>query len=178
MGRLSTASPDLIVAGNVVKVRCYPVTVRAFSANPDEGRPADVDARGGVAEPDVRESTDVESKTGRQWKGGRAGSAAGFRQVFAADALSAGRPVGKGYTIYPVGLTFHLTAEGVKAGRGRRGFVPDLRIEKNRIDIPLYAYHIHAEKGGNNRVIVPGVEQYFWAPYNQGDQLTAMVSAV
>ncbi|MBM4041798.1 MAG: hypothetical protein FJ290_25145, partial [Planctomycetes bacterium] len=36
-GTLSTQDPELLVEGQVVRVKCYPLTIRAYRANPDEG---------------------------------------------------------------------------------------------------------------------------------------------
>ena len=36
-GSITSTSPELKISGNVVKILCYPLTVRAFRANPEEG---------------------------------------------------------------------------------------------------------------------------------------------
>ena len=168
-GTVSTKSPELIVDGKVVKIRCYPVTVRAFVANPDE---ADMPLSMRVsALPNltIRESGDVEAKEPKvdPKADPKAAPVAPGKPLDLLPVFDKFSPltlwlpantIGKGYLIHPVGLTFHLSAEGVKPAAGGGTTINDLRIEKNLIDIPLYGFPVNALAAA--RVIVPGVEQY------------------
>lgn len=159
-GSITAKSPELMVAGAVVKVRCYPVTLRAFQANPEEGDLPMSMRVSALPNVTIRESADADAVASA-----KPGEKKPLELLPVFDKFSPltlwmpGSTVGKGYTIVPVGLTFHLTNDGIKAAVAGGQSVADLRIEKNLIDIPLYAYHIHGAEGGN-RLIVPGVEQY------------------
>ncbi len=159
-GSITSKSPDLMVDGKVVKVRCYPVTVRAFLANPQEGDLPLSMRVSALPNVTIRESADSDIKPSEKKP---------FELLPVFDKFSPltlwmpADAIGKGYTIFPVGLTFHLTGDGVQPAAGGGQSVPDLRLEKNLIDIPLYAYRIHGTEAGN-RLIVPGVEQYLFDP--------------
>ena len=145
----------MLIAGNVLKIRCYPLTVRAFRANPDEGDLPLSMRVAALPNLTIREAGDAEAKGER---------AMDLLPVFAQfSPLTLWLPanaVGKGYVIHPVGLTLHLGADGVKPGAGGGESIADLRVEKNRVDIPLYGYAIQGETESGNKLVVPGVEQF------------------
>lgn len=168
-GAVSTKSPELIVDGKVVKIRCYPVTVRAFAANPDESDMPLSMRVSALPNMTIRESGDVESKEPKpdpkaDPKAPAAKPAAALELLPVFDKFSPltlwmpANTAGKGYLIHPVGLTFHLSAEGVKPAAGGGTTINDLRIEKNLIDIPLYGFPVTSDASA--RIVVPGVEQF------------------
>ncbi len=167
-GKVTTADPELLVEGAVIRIKCYPVTVRAYRANPDEG---DLPMSMRVTPlPDltVREAADHERDLPTEK--GQSSKARELLPVFDKFApLTIWLPAnkaGKGYIIHPVGLTFHLGAEGITPGAGGGQSVEGLRVEKNTIDVPLYGYPVAGPVGG--RLVVPGVEQFRWGTHDEG----------
>ena len=166
-GAITSLSPELLIAGNVVKVRCYPVTVRAYRANPDEGDLPLSMRVAALPNLTIREAGDAEAK------GEHAMDLLPVFEKFAPLTLwLPANTVGKGYLIHPVGLTLHLTADGVKPAAGGGESIADLRVEKNLIDIPLYGYPMQGVNESGNLLIVPGVESFSWTRGHGGQQLT------
>ena len=159
-GKLTTDDPELLIDGNAIRIKCYPVIVRAFRANPDE---ADLPMSMRIASlPNLtlRESGDAEKNAPANPEA--AGKALDLLPVFDDFApLTIWLPantVGKGYLVHPVGLTFHLDAKGVQAGAGGGQSVQGLRVEQSLIEIPLYGFSVVGEAG--TTAIVPGVEKF------------------
>ena len=167
-GTLSTQDPELLVDGTVVRLKCYPMTVRAYRANPDEaGLPMSMRV---TPLPDltVREAADHEKNAFDEK--GRPGKPRDLLPVFDKFApLTLWLPAnkaGKGYLVHPIGLTCHLGAEGIVPGAGGGKTVEGLRVEKSTIEVPLYGYPVEGPVGG--RLVIPGVEQFAWGAHDAG----------
>ena len=157
-GSITTDDPELIVEDKVLKMKCYPVTVR--------GHRARAAARKGAAEIEtiplpeltIRESTNVDQYEAVEAEYEKALAdlePGGKKPEFSAEILELlplhGRfapltiylpanTVGKGYTIHPLGFTFHVRPEGVVAGADGGRTLEGVAVRKHQIDIPLYSY--------------------------------------
>lgn len=178
-GKVATADPELAVEGQVVRIRCYPVTVRAFRANPDEGGLPRTLRVTPLPDLTLREAGDhekseseSESERGGEKKkrGGGTGKARELLPVFDRFAPLTiwlpGNRAGKGYLVHPLGLTFHLGAEGIDPGAGGGQSVEGLRVEKSVIEVPLFGFPVEGPVGG--KLVVPGVEQFVWGSHDAG----------
>lgn len=183
-GRVTTADPELLVDGPVVRVKCYPVTVRAFRANPDEGDLPMSLRFTPLPDITVRVAADHEANAERPATRGELGGekpavrstqptigkARELLPIFDKFApLTIWLPantVGKGYLIHPLGLTFQIGAGGIAAGAGGGQSVEGLRIQGGTIEVPLYGFPVEGPVGG--RLVVPGVEQFTWGAHDKG----------
>ncbi len=161
-GAVTTSDPELIVDGGVLKLKCYPVTLRAYLANPDE---SDL--------PMTMRTTPLPNLTLRDAANADAPGKDGVREllpIFEEFApLTLWLPAnteGKGYLVHPVGLTFHLSAGGVAAGAGGGQGIEGLHVDKNLIEIPLHGFPFVGDVG--SRAIVTGINQYTWGDHDQG----------
>jgi len=166
-GTVSSKAPDLIVEGKVIKIKCYPVTVRAVRATPDEEA-----AEGSLGICPLPNLT--------IWESGNAEEAAAkpearlkiIELLPAYDKFAPltiwlpGNKIGKGYLIHPVGLTFHLGPEGVLAGAGGGQRLDAVRVEKNLVEIALHGFPVSGTAG--SKVIIPGVEEFTWSERDAG----------
>lgn len=159
-GTLATESDELLVEDGVVRIRCYPVTIRAYRANPPEG---DLPMSMRVAplpEMTVREAADAAAAEEK----GRKAKPRELLPVFEDFApLTIWLPAhtgGTGYLVHPVGLTFHLDGGGVAPGAGGGKSVEGLRAGEQRLEIPLYGYPVRGEQGCT--VVIPGVDRLNW----------------
>ncbi|MBM4033122.1 MAG: hypothetical protein FJ291_15250 [Planctomycetes bacterium] len=167
-GKVATADPELAVDGQVVRIKCYPVTVRAFRANPDEGDLPMTMRVTPLPDLTIREADDHEKNV--PTKKGESSKARELLPVFDKFApLTIWLPAnkaGKGYIAHPLGLTFHLGPEGVKPGAGGGQSVEGLRVERGTIEVPLYGFPVEGPVGG--KLVVPGVEQFVWGGHDKG----------
>ena len=161
---LSTSDPELLITGTTVKLKMYPVTVRAFRANPDETDLPLSMRTAALPNLTIRESTNAKEGAAKT-PGGR-DTGLDLLPVFDRFApLTIYLPantVGEGYLIYPLGLTFHLTGQAIVPGAGgaEAGSVPGVRVDKERIEIPLYGFPVTG--AANTAVVVPNVEKFEW----------------
>lgn len=165
-GSLSTKSGELLLENGVVKIKCYPVTLRAFVANPDE---ADLPMTMRVTPlPNLtlREAGNAEKNAPKT--SSPKTSALDLLPEFDKFApLTLWLPAnleGSGYLVHPIGLTFHLGAAGVIAGAAGGQSVPGLRVENGLIEIPLNHFPVIGDEG--SKVVLTGVEQLTW---NRGE---------
>jgi len=174
-GAVASADPDLAVEGQVVRIRCYPVTIRAFRANPDEGDLPMAMRVTPLPDLTLREAADhAKSETeGESEKGRTGGSTAKARELLPVFDKFApltiwlpANQVGKGYVAHPLGLTFHLSADGISPGAGGGQSVEGLRVAKGVIEVPLYGFPVEGPVGA--RLVVPGVEQFVWGSHDAG----------
>jgi outer membrane protein assembly factor BamB len=159
-GSISSDDPELIIEGTTVRLKCYPVTIRAFRANPEESELPLSMRTASLPNLTVRESTDAETNGPKA--PGDADHARELLPVFDSFApLTIYLPanvVAKGYLLHPVGLTFHLTPEGVAPGAGGGQGVDGLRTRGSLIEIPLYGFPVYGAP--RTRLNVSGVEQF------------------
>ncbi|MCX5658093.1 MAG: PQQ-binding-like beta-propeller repeat protein [Planctomycetota bacterium] len=170
-GAITTTDPELTIAGSVVRIKAYPLTIRAFRANPEEtDLPMSMRAAP-LPNLTVREAADVEATTPRpetqpgpdgkpKLTQAKPGSAKDLLPLFEKFApLTVWLPAhttGQGYVIHPIGLTFHLGAKGVVPGAGGGESIPGLRVAGNVVEIPVYGYPAVGDAG--TTILIPGVE--------------------
>ncbi len=168
-GAVSTESPELIAAQGIVKVKCYPVTLSAFLANPDEAELPMTMRLTPLPNLTVRESGNAEK--GAPARPGGKDEALELLPIFEKFVpLTLWLPAntdGKGYLVHPVGLTFHLTAAGVTAGAGGGQSVDGLKVQGNRIEIPVHSFPIIGD--GGTKTVVTGVDQLVWNEQESGE---------
>ena len=161
-GSISSKSPELVVAGGVVKLKCYPVTLRAYLANPDEADLPMTMRITPLPNLTLRDSGNAE-KTAPKRPNDK-DTALELLPVFDKFApLTLWLPAnadGKGYLVHPVGLTFHLGATGVTAGAGGGQTIDGLRVQANLIEVPLLGFPITGDAG--SKAVITGVEQHVW----------------
>ena len=158
---LSTESQELAIADGVVRIKTYPVTVRAYRANPPEG---DLPMSMRVAPlPDmtVREAADAAAAREKGKRGKPRELLPVFEDFAPLTVWLPAHTTGQGYVIHPVGLTFHLNAKGVMPGAGEGQTVEGLRAAPSRLEIPLYGYPVRGEE--KCTVVIPGVERLEWS---------------
>ena len=162
-GAVTTESAELIAAAGVVKIKCYPVTVSAFLANPDEAEL-----------PMTMRATPLPNLTLRD--AGQAAAAGKaeplellpiFEKFVPLTLWLPANTEGQGYLVYPVGLTFHLSAAGVAAGAGGGESIDGLRVQKNQIEIPVHSFPIVGDAG--TKIVITGVDQLSWYEHDAGE---------
>ncbi len=157
-GSVSTKSPELLVEDGVLKVKCYPVTLRAYIANPDEAGLPMTMRTAPLPNLTLRDAADA----AQPGKGGVKELLPVFEKFAPLTLWLPANTSGKGYLVHPVGLTFHLDGSGVVAADTIKG----LHTEKNLIEIPLYGFPIVGD--ANTRAVVTGVDQYEWRSHQPG----------
>lgn len=159
-GALSSNSHELLIENGVVKIKCYPVTLSAYLANPDE---ADL--------PMSMRVTPLPNLTLRVASEGDQDNARELLPVFEKFApLTLWLPAnadGAGYLVHPVGLTFQLGGDGIKPGAGNGQSIEGLQVKADRIEIPVNTYPILGDLG--TKVVISGVEQLTWQGREGGE---------
>ena len=168
-GSVSTESPELIAGAGVVKIKCYPVTLSAFLANPDEAEMPMTMRLTPLPNLTLRDSANAEK--GAATKPGAKDEALELLPIFDKFVpLTLWLPAntdGKGYLVHPVGLTFHLTAAGVSAGAGGGQSIDGLKVQGSRIEIPVHTFPIVGD--GGTKTVITGVEQLQWGDSEDGE---------
>ena len=170
-GTLTSESPDLIVEDKLVRIKAYPVTIRALLSNP-----ADTDLPPSMREaplPDLtlREAGEMQSE-GAEGNGRREGGKAHellpvFEKFAPLTIWLPAHHVGRGYQLHPVGVSFQLGAGGIVAGAGGGlAPMPAVRVTPWEIAIPLYTYPITGDR--DSSVVVTGVEKIQWEELDAG----------
>ena len=167
-GTISTKSEYLIVDKNVVRIKCYPVTVRAFIANPEEGDAPLAMRIAPLPNMTIREAGNSEQNAASKDKKNPElrellpyGDAFKATDKFAPLTLwLPANSAEKGYVLYPSGLTFHLGADGVAGGAGNGQTVSGIRIDKFLIEVPLYNYTVTGADGC--KLVIPSLEELSW----------------
>ena len=163
-GVVSTADPELLVDGRVVRVKCYPVTLRAYRANPAEGDLPMSMRLAPLPHLTVREAADHERAAASAEKGKRVEPRELLPEFGKFAPLTIWLPAnaaGKGYLVHPLGVTLHLGGRGVRAA-GAEG----LRVGANEIAVPLFGYPVAGCVGA--KLVVAGVEQFHWGGHDKG----------
>ena len=159
-GSLTVKSDELIVSGkNIVRIKCYPVTLRAFRANPEETNLPQSMRAAQLPTMTVRESGNADASGKKDAKVKVLELLPVFEKFAPLCIWLPGNSAEKGYVVYPLGLTFHLGKDGVKPSGNGKG-IPGIQIQKESVDIPLYGFPIFADQGA--KLIVTGVEQIAW----------------
>ena len=142
-GAITTQSTDLLVDGGVVRIKCYPVTLAASIGNPAEEVPITMRTTP-LPNLTLRDASEAEAEKPRE-----------LLPVFDKFApLTLWLPAntaGAGYLVHPLGLTFQLSADGVKPAEE----IPGLEVKGNVIDIPVYEYPVSGAT--NASLVVTGV---------------------
>ena len=172
-GSVSAESAGLAVADRVVTIKAYPVTVRAFLANPDESDLPPVMREAPLPDIAVRDADDVRAMEDAA-QAGRAASPGQVREllpVFERFApLTIWLPAhtnGLGYELYPMGITFHLTEGGIRVGAGGGApLMKGMTADRWSITVPLYGFPVVGDSNGS--VVVAGVEKMNWSGRDAG----------
>jgi len=172
---VKTEDPDLLVSTeeigggrvrHVVRIKCYPVTIRAKSADPKARKPARLLEEIPLPKCTLREAADNEkaldaagasdSGTAAQAQEARE-LLPDIREYLWLTAWLPANKVGKGYVIHPLKETFHLGAEGVTAGAGDGYHISSWRAEGFELTIPITRLPIHG--GADMEVLVGQVQR-------------------
>ncbi len=149
-GKIKTNDPELIIAGNVIKIKAYPVTVRAYFPSADWGGKLS-----GLPNITVREANHALALDATADGDGKV---VGKHRELLVEIKPPGdhgevpfpfapltlwlpaHSAGKGYLLHPIGLTFHVNADGVvpSAGGGKR--LGAIRTDGHVIEIPKYRF--------------------------------------
>jgi outer membrane protein assembly factor BamB len=159
-GAVKTDDPDLIVetqkldgdrVRHIVKIKCYPVTLKPESSVETSGR-MDSGAES-LALPNLT-LRDAAEKAREL-----------LPQIFRFRTLTVWLPAntnGAGYLIHPLKETFHLSAKGIDAGAGGGHRMPTWKVGQWEIAIPLQpisVYGIVNQNNQNNEVLVTGMDK-------------------
>ncbi len=168
-GTVNTTDPELIVKKNVVSIKCYPVTIRAYRANPPEGDLPMSMRLAPLPKMTLRESADhalfnppggmkKERKKKRPTKRRAPYELLPVFEDFAPLTIwLPANTAGKGYMLHPMGLTFHVTAKGVVPGAGDGATIEGVAVKGHQVSIPLYEYPVNGVKG--TRMIADDVQE-------------------
>ena len=156
-GAISTKSPELEIAGDVVKIKCYPVTLGAYVGNPAEEVPVTM-RTAPLPNLTIRDAADAEAEKPRELLAAEAKS--GEKLQFCPLTLwLPANTAGDGYLVHPLGLRFHLDAGGVKPAEE----IPGLEVKGNVVDVPVFQYPVVGNpKTVNAAVVVAGVGRLEW----------------
>ena len=168
-GGITTKSPDLRIAGDVVQITCYPVTLGASVGNPTEEVPVTMRMTPlpGLT---IRDASDADAEKPRELLAfeGKAGEKLQFAPL---TLWLPANTAGDGYLVHPLGLRFHLDAGGVKPATE----IPGLRVEGNAIDVPVFQFPVVGNPDAvSAAIVVNGVGKLEWRHDRDGEsqQLT------
>ena len=166
-GAVAAESPELIADAGVLKIKAYPVTIRAFNANPEEGDLPPAMRVAPLPSAALRDATEMETAAA-----GRTNTAGGSRTTRVTPRellplfddfapLTVWLPAnqhGHGYMLHPMGYTFHLTPERLVAGAGGADpLPPGVRVDGRTLEIPLMRYPVRGD--ANASLVVAGVQK-------------------
>lgn len=161
-GSVTTKDPELIVAGTVVSIKCYPVTIQAYRAGEGDAHLPMSMRIAPVPSLTIRETDNASKHAANSAEGRNTNSKELLELLPEFDDFAPltvwlpANQVGQGYQVHPVGLTFQLGPRGVAAG-ANDGWTSDaLAVSGNRIEIPLYNVLVSGVK--NAEAAVPSVE--------------------
>jgi len=163
-GSVTSESAELIVEKGLVRIRAYPVTVRAYDADAGTRETAAVAEAVPLPNMTVRDATENEPEDPK--KEIKPHELLPVYERFA--PLTVWLPAsktGKGYALHPMGLTFRLGAEGIAAS-GAGGAMPGVTIKDWTIEIPLFSYPVVGDGGCS--MVVQGIDKISWSPQEAG----------
>jgi hypothetical protein len=166
-GAVTTKDAELLVEGSVVRLKAYPVTVRAYRANPDETDLPMSMRTAPLPNLTLRDATDAAKAAGRTPD--KSFELLPLFEKFA--PLTIWLPANadaQGYLLHPLGQTFHLGAAGIQPGAGGGAVVAGLNVKNGAIDVPVYGFPVEGDVG--SKAIVTAVEQYAWHPHEAGQR--------
>jgi len=147
-GAITTKSPDLLVNGGVVQIKCYPVTLAAYVGNPLEDVPITMRTTP-LPNLTLRDASEAEADKPRELL-------PLFDKFAPLTLWLPANTTGAGYVVHPLGLNFQLGAAGVKPAAEISG----LEVKGNVIDIPVYEYPVSGDASAS--LIVAGVSKLIW----------------
>ncbi|HYG74994.1 MAG TPA: PQQ-binding-like beta-propeller repeat protein [Planctomycetota bacterium] len=159
-GSITSKSSELIISGGKVLVKCYPVTLQAYRANPEESELPRSMRTAQLPTMTVRESANNEAAAQKDGKAKALELVPVFEKFAPLSIWLPGNTAGKGYVVHPLGLTFHLGSGGITPVAEAGKEIAGIEIKRNSIDIPLFGFPVFTEKG--SALIVSGVEQINW----------------
>ncbi len=160
-GTVSSQDAEILTEKNVVSLKCYPVVVRAYRANPPEGDLPMSMRLAPLPNLTLREATEQEAnlKAAAARRGGKT-AVRELLPVFEDFApLTIWLPAntsGKGYWLHPMGLTFHVTSNAVIPGAADGNRLEGVTVKGREISIPLYEFPVTGEAG--TRLVTEGVQ--------------------
>jgi outer membrane protein assembly factor BamB len=156
-GAITTKSPELQITGDVVRIKCYPVTLGAYVGNPAEEVPVTM-RTAPLPNLTIRDAADAEAERPRELLA--AESKDGEKLQFCPLTLwLPANTAGEGYLVHPLGLRFHLDAGGVKPAEK----IPGLEVKGYAIDVPVFEYSVIGNpKTINANLVVQGVAKVDW----------------
>ena len=177
-GTVSSEDPDILLstedlkAGGVrhlIKIKCYPVTIRSENADPSARKPRNLLEEIPLPELTLRDASNNEAALATD-SGNKKSEVKellpDIRRYLWLTAWVPANAVGKGYVVHPMRETFHLGAEGISPGAGEGQALPGWRIEAYNIIIPLR--RISAWGGQGMEIIFPGVQKLSFFPEYAG----------
>jgi outer membrane protein assembly factor BamB len=167
-GKLSKESEDILVEGDVVRIKCYPVTLRAFQADPDAGPAKRIEKTVPLPNLTIRDARNYDAhlvaqerakdKTQPQERVDILELVPEYDDFNPLTLWLPSNKAGKGYLLYPMGLTFHLSAEGVVPGAGEGRSVQGVSVKGNVIDVPLYGFPVTGQ--AETEALIQGVQKF------------------
>jgi outer membrane protein assembly factor BamB len=159
-GSITANSPELMVDGNVVRIKCYPFTVRAYRANPVESAPGAARVAATLPELTIREATNNAAAGAKESKEKALELLPEFENFSPLTIWLPGNRAENGYVVHPLGLMFHLSADGAKPVADAEKVLPGLQQTPFGVEIPLYSFPVQGDAG--SRLVTADVEQLRW----------------
>ena len=165
-GNVSAESPELIVEAGLIRIKAYPVSVRAYTANPEEGDLPQSMRLAPLPSATVRDAVEMEAAAASRTNPPSARTPRvtprDLLPVFDDFApltvwLPANRQ-GRGYVLHPMGYTFHVTPEGLAFGAGGGDpLPPGVKVAGRAIEIPLMQFPVRGDK--ETSLVATGVQK-------------------
>ena len=169
-GRVATDDPDLLVgtskpdgrsgkgaALHVIRIRCYPVTIRATNADPKAREATSLLER--IPLPDLAL---------REAGGGARELLPQIRRFLWLTAWVPANTAGRGYVVYPLRHTFHLGAGGVVPGAGGGQRMPIWRVE-NKYEIVIPTTRVPATGEPGTQALITGHQKLSFRSLGRGE---------
>ena len=162
-GTITTDSPELIVGKGLVRIKSYPVTVRARDADPGADPAATPEP---VVLPELTLRDAAEHAAIDPKKGTRPHDLLPIYERFVSLTiyLPASRAAG-GYVLHPMGLAFELGPAGLTPS-GPDKPIPGMKIDRWTVEVPLLPLPATGEAGCG--LVVQGVEKVSWSSRDAG----------
>ena len=186
-GSVKTEDPDLLISTeklgedrvrHVVRMKCYPITIRAENADPRARKPANLLEEIPLPKCTLREAADNEKALATEaTEKVTAGQEVrellpDIRGYLWLTAWLPSNKAGKGYVIHPLKETFHLGAEGLFPGAGEGYHIPSWRVEGYEVTIPVTRFPV---RGDPKMEVLVGKMQKVSFP-ERGDQRTRLAN--
>ena len=167
-GGVQTADPELLVGTRtdkgvtyqVIRIKSYPVHLATTNADLRAPKPASIVDEIALPDLTLRDCADDEQAAAALAQKRELKPRELLPSVRRFRKLTAWLPAntqGKGYVIYPLRQTFHLTANGIVLGAGGGYNVPTWIVDRFTISIPITRFPVEGKPG--NEVIFKGYQK-------------------